>query len=322
MRVSAVLFLGMGIAFAADRCSPPPELASFIGALPISDNRAMRDAIEARLKQSPCEFTLHRMFVDASVYEKQPVRDRYQRLLESHPDSLDYQYLQARSLVGSDTRQALQIYARILEKDPDYPWVHPSQLEIYHSQAFRDRAKLQTSFLTIQRVCPSLLRPYAYLKDIPDWEITASTAVTLRKLLQEAKTAQDLRLYSTLWAVEFRLRPTSEHDGERKQVAEDLKRLLPFESDLRIQSAITDAARMTGDKSLEQRVVAAHPERDPVGLLVQESNAWLKAHPSHKPGDSAEIRHAYGKELLAKSEEWRKLAPKDDYDLDRVRALI
>src|SRR6266542_3466874 len=129
MRVLAFLLISLTVACAADRCSPPLELAEFVNTLP-ADNSARRAAIQERLKQTPGDPTLHRMFVDSSVYERKPIHERYQRLLVNHAGSLDYQYFQARSLVGSDTRQALQIYARILEKDPDYPWVHLSQLEV------------------------------------------------------------------------------------------------------------------------------------------------------------------------------------------------
>jgi len=183
MRVLAVLFLGVTVACAADRCSPPPELAEFVSALP-ADNVARRAAIQERLKQTPGDVTLHRMFVDSSVYERKPIRERYQRLLESHPGSLDYQYLQARSLVGSDTRQALHIYARILEKDPDYPWVHLSQLEIYRAEAFRDRAKLAASFSVIQRVCPSLFQPYSSFNNILSFAAAPRAAAMLTALLK------------------------------------------------------------------------------------------------------------------------------------------
>ena len=307
MRVPAILFVGVTVACAADRCSPPLELAEFVQSLP-SDYAAKRAAIEERLQQSPGDVYLHRMFVDSSVYERKPIRERYQQLLESHPGNPDYQYLHARSLVGSDTRQALRVYAQILEKDPAYPWVHLSQLEIYRAEAFRDRAKLAASFSAIQRVCPSLLQPYRYLTEIADDDTAARAATKLRALLKEANGARELRLFATLWAVEFRVRPPAEHGEERKQVAEDLKRLLPFEDDPGIRAAIETGAKLTGDSALAKRL-AAERKPDPESVVMDQSNAWLREHPRPKPDDSPEARHAYGKDLLARAEEWRQIAP-------------
>jgi hypothetical protein len=321
MRLLAVLFFGVTVAYAADRCSPPLELAEFVNTLP-ADNGARRAAIEERLKQTPGDVTLHRMFVDSSVYERKPIRERYQRLLDSHPDSLDYQYLQARSLVGSDTRQALQIYARILEKDPDYPWVHLSQLEIYRAEAFRDRAKLAARFSIIQRVCPSSFQPYSYLNEIADDDAVARGAAKLRTLLKEANGERELRLFATLWAVEFRVRPPAEHEGERKQVAEDLKRLLPFENDPRIRATIENGAKLTGDTALAQRL-AGERKPDPRSVVMDQSNEWIHAHPRPKTGDSPEARRAWGKDLMERAEEWRKIAPGDVIGhFDRIQAMI
>jgi hypothetical protein len=275
MRLLAVLFFGVTVAYAADRCSPPLELAEFVNALP-ADNGARRAAIEEQLKQTPDDVTLHRIFVDSSVYERKPIRERYQRLLDRHPDSLDYQYLQARSLVGSDTRQALRIYARILDEDPDYPWVHLSQLEIYRAEAFRDREKLAASFSIIQRVCPSSFEPYSYLNEIADDDTVERGVAKLRTLLKEANGARELRLFATLWAAEFRVHPPAEHEGERKQVAEDLKRLLPFENDPRIRATIENGAKLTGDTALAQRL-GGERKPDPRSVVMDQSNGWIHA---------------------------------------------
>ena len=315
----AFLILGV-VAMAADRCTLPAELSAFVSSLP-ADGRARREALEARLARTPGDLAIQRVFVDSAVYARKPDRDRYQQLLAAHPNNIDYQYLQARSLVGSDTKQALQLYARILEKDPDYPWVHLSLSEIYRSEAFRDRAKLAASIATVQRVCPSSLVPYSYVNEVTDNEAAANAAVKLRALLKDSSSAGDLRLYSTLWALEFRVRPTAEHDEERKQVAEDLKRLMPLIDDARVQGAIENGARLVKDKAVEQRMTAMR-KTDPRRAVMEQSNAWLRGHPRPKDGDSAEVRHAYGKELLARADEWRKLTPDDAIgNIDRVRAL-
>lgn len=279
MRWFAFLFLGTAAVCAADRCSLPPEIAQ------------------------------ERKNLDSSVYQRRPVRERYQRLWESHPDSLDYQYLRARSLVGSNTPEALRLYGEILEKDPDYPWVHLSQLLIFRSvNVFRNRDQLAQSFDVITRVCPALFEPYSYLNEIADYETAARGAVRLRAMLQDAKSPRELRLFSTLWAVEFRVRPAADQDEERRQVGEDLKRLMPLDEDPAIRPVIETGAKLIHDDALAQRMA---PKRDPNRLVMDASNEWLRKHPDPKDDDAPTVRAAYGEELLAKSEEWHKMAPGD-----------
>ena len=163
MRLLAIFVAAMAGAWAADRCSPP----------------------------TPEDFTLNRLFLDSSFYERSAIRERYQRLMEKHPGSLDYQYLRARSLVGSNTPEALRLYREILDKDPDYPWVHLSQIEVYRSKnVFRNREKLTQSFLTITRVCPALFEPYLDLNEIADDAQAAQGAAKLRIMLLRTRNAR------------------------------------------------------------------------------------------------------------------------------------
>jgi hypothetical protein len=121
MRFLAVWFLlAIGLR-ASDRCDSPSELTDFIQSLPAEGN-ARRGAIEEKLRQTP---TISHSTDDSSVYKRRPIPDGYQELLKSHPDRVDYQYLRGRSLVGNDTKEALRLYLQILDKDPDYPCVHP-----------------------------------------------------------------------------------------------------------------------------------------------------------------------------------------------------
>jgi hypothetical protein len=126
----------------AERCDPPAQIVEFVRTLP--DHRDEQHAsIARRLEASPDDFWLNRLFLESAAFNHSAVREKYRDKYTAHPDSLDDEYLYARSLVRSDTKEALRIYASILEKDPDYPWVHFSQLEIYRSPRFLDRAKVR-----------------------------------------------------------------------------------------------------------------------------------------------------------------------------------
>jgi hypothetical protein len=223
MAMRACLFLfcatsTLSTVASAERCDPPAQFADFLRTLP--DNNGERyAAIAEKLKSNPGEFWLNRLFLDGSVYERSLIREEYRAKFEAD-QNLEKEYLYGRSLVGFDTKQALRIYSRILEKDPDHPWVHYSQLEIYKSSAFRDRLKLLASFDTVTRVCPSWIDPYRFLTALDD-DALASRAARLRTMVEASKDPQELKLYSTLWSSEFRLKKNE----EKQRIGADLKRL-------------------------------------------------------------------------------------------------
>jgi thiol-disulfide isomerase/thioredoxin len=302
MRFLASLMFLLPLLHAAERCDVPRALA-----------RLKRDAIKEMLVRSPGDFTLNRLFVDSQTYEPSTEIERYATLLSEHPDSLDYQYLHARALVGNNTKEALRLYAQILEKDPDYPWVHLSQLEIFRAEGFRDRAKLQASFETFTRVCPSSIAPYFYIDQIPNHELAGREAARLRALLRDSANERDLEAYRVLWNVELQELP---NDQETRQIAEDVKRLAPFEKSPLISALMRRGAFLDADRALEVRL--AQKSRAP----INELRAWEKAHPY--PGGNAppEKLRAHGQARLEESAKLIELAPDNPIGYsERVNAL-
>jgi thiol-disulfide isomerase/thioredoxin len=301
----------------ADRCTVPTAVEEPVRNLP-SESRARHAAIGEALKSNPDDFTLNRMFLEGQVYERRTVRERYQHEFEMHPDSLDSAYLYGRSLVGSNTREALKIYAQILAKDPDYPWVHLSQLEIYRAEAFRDRRKLAASYMIVRQVCPTEWKPFEYLSEIEDTDFVAREAAQLRRLLAASKEPHSLRLYRVLWAAEFRVRPKEEHDAERRIVAEDLNRLRPFESLPEIQTVIANGARLIGDDALAKEMAAKRPPDQ-----FAEYFAWQNAHPYPKPDDPPDKKRSYAQAQLEAAKKWIEMNPQQPLGYDeRLHALV
>ena len=278
----------------AQRCDPPAEIHELLRTLP-EDNGARHKALGEAVQSKPENFWLNRLFLDGSVYEPSAIRERYRARFEANP-SAENQYLYGRSLVGSDTKQALRIYGQILEEDPDNPWVHFSQLEIYRSEAFRDRAKLRASFEAVARACPSWSEPYRYLSAVDD-EALAPAADRLRKLLEASKDAQDLRQYTALWAAEFR----SKREDEKARVAADLKRLGEIEG---MQATIAAGAKLIGDDALAKKMTPPRPFD-----IFEARGTWEQAHPYPKADDPPEKKRAYAEARLAVSAEWIAKAP-------------
>jgi pentatricopeptide repeat protein len=217
-------------------------------------------------------------------------------------------------LVGTNSKEALRLYAQILVRDRDYPWVHLSQLEIFKAEAFRDRAKLQASFETFTRVCPSSLAPYFYLDQIPDHDLAVRAAAKLRVMVKEAKSEPDLEAYRVLWNVELQELPNEE--GTR-QIAEDVKQLMLLQKSPRIGSLVQRGAALDGDRPLE--IQMATQNRAP----MKEFGAWEKAHPYPGSGAAAEKRHAYGAARLQESAKLLEMAPENPVGYEeRLNALV
>ncbi len=277
-----------------ERCDPPARIVQFLGTLP-EDSHERHKAIGEALESSPDDFWLNRLFLDGSVYERSAIREKYLAKFDQNR-SLDNEYLYGRSLVGFDTKQALRIYAEILAKDPDNPWVHNSQLQIYNSPAFRDRAKLRASFDAVTRACPGWIEPYRYLTALDD-DALAQPAERLRAMLEASKDPRELRLYSALWAAEFRLKRA----GEKESVAADLKRLRGIDG---TRATVAAGARLIGDDALAKEMTPPRPFD-----IFAATHAWQQAHPHPKPEDPPEKKRAFAEAELEVSATWIAKAP-------------
>jgi thiol-disulfide isomerase/thioredoxin len=278
----------------AQRCDPPAPTAKLLQTLPDNfSNR--RKLLEEMLKTRPGDFWLNRALVDGAVYQRAAIREKYRVRYETDP-STENQYLYGRSLVGFDTKQALQIYSAILSQEADNPWVHSSQLEIYRSEAFRDRTKLLASFDAVTRACPSWTEPYQYLMSLDD-SMLAPRAARLRTLLETSKDPWGLRLYSTLWSAEFRLN----QDEEKARVAADLRRLREITG---IQATIAAGAKLIGDDALAKEMTPPRPFD-----VFEAQREWRQSHPDPKAGDLPAQKRAFAEAELAVSAHWIVDAP-------------
>ena len=286
-----VVFPVLGL---AQRCEPPAPVAQFLRSLP-DDTGERHKALGEKLKSEPNDFWLNRAFLDGIVYERAAIRDKYQARFEAD-GSIANQYLYGRSLVGFDTKQALGIYEAILQRDPENPWVHYSQLEIYRSEVFRDRAKLLASFDAVARACPAWIEPYSYLSWLND-DAQPPRAARLRTLLEASKEPRELRLYTVLWSAEFR----ENREDEKGRVAADLKRLREIDG---THATIAAGAKLIGDDALVREMTPPRPFD-----IFEAQREWQRSHPYPAAGDPPEKKRAFAQAELAVSAEWIAKAP-------------
>ena len=309
-----VLFLLCPAALWGASCDMPAAVEQFRRSLP-EDRELRLDVLKNRAGAEPTNFHIQRLYVDSSVYWRKADRDHYQALLEDHPADLNYRYLYARSLLGSNSREAIQQFRAILEKDSEYPWVHVPLMEIYRSDTFKDLPALRASFQKITSLCPGLLAPYQYLGQVDDPVFVSRAARHLRQLLASTSDRDDLGLYASLWAAEFRTTPKSEQEALRKQVAVDMERLKGAEDYPPVRHALHVGAQLRGDKQPE----ADSGYRNRLDSYIK----WREAHPRPLASATRSERDQWGKALLAESAIWRQQSPGDAFGyLERLNALM
>ena len=79
-----------------------------------------------------------------------------------------------------------------------------------------------------RRLCTGQLAAYQFIDKIVDAAEAAEWAAALRVLLEDRLDAGDGRLWSSLWAAEFRALPTAAYPRERERVAADIRRIEPL----------------------------------------------------------------------------------------------
>jgi thiol-disulfide isomerase/thioredoxin len=143
-------------------------------------------------------------------------------------------------------------------------------------------------------------------------------AAALRAKLEKETDPKYLRDYETLWGLEFRTRPPSEHDALRKQIALDLKRLesLNPKGDAAWQAFLINGYKQTGATqetitAMEDRLLKEFPKSHEASVLAQER--WRKAHKEpQNQGDTA----AWGKydaDYVAAVKGWIREFPEDTF---------
>jgi hypothetical protein len=305
-------------------CDPSPDIKAALDSVP--DDYVYPEywrhyvqrrlaAIQAILDRHPGDFFARRAYqkwVIAGEQDVEKLQAEDKAAYEQHPDDPADAYFYAVMLVGRDTPAAIKILESNLQKHPDFPWPHLDLGSIYSAPNFLDKAKARTHELAFLSACPARLEAYYRLDQITDQDSLRKIAAQMRAVLGTRTDREALHAYSTLWSLEFKARPDSEYDAERKQVAADLSRLraLDFLDIWQWYVMLQDGYKLTGDKKEEDWADTEGARHLPADWNIEEVGQWYKDHPAPNFDAPEEKLQAYAREELKATDEWIKKWPK------------
>lgn len=124
--------------------------------------------LQAALGRRPDDFHLQRKYLSTTgsrffgTFHKDQIT-AYLRRLGEQPNHPALRFLQAQSLVGTRSQEALQLFERLAEDFPEFAWPRLALAELHSFPAFQDHAKMQAHSLAFLKLCPDSLEPYDLL---------------------------------------------------------------------------------------------------------------------------------------------------------------
>jgi hypothetical protein len=298
-------------------CEAPPHVRQALRNLPESTEDTQADraagiaALRALLKRFPHDVYVHERYQDTAMYPTAQDRDaviaEYRALAAKHPKDAAFAYLAARALIGSSTKEALPELEKLA---PTVPPARLALVRIYQSPAFKDTAKARAQLEAFGTACPTALRAFSYMRSLEPSEFLTKSTDRLRRILQERHDIDSASAYSTLWLLEFRVKPAREHDALRKQVAEDLNKLRAMDPGKgpTLYSVLRQGYKLAGDQ--EGAKWAADQMRKAPGAGISAVQAqWNADHPFPKATDPPEKRKAYYDARVKATADWVRRAP-------------
>lgn len=264
-------------------------------------------ALRARF---PREALVHERYQDAAATnaDRDEVIAEYRELLQRHPGDPLSAYLAARSLIGARTKDAIPELERLA---PSVPRAHLALARPYQSEAFRNPAKLREHVAAFVQACPASVEGAPLLQSIEPSEFVRKETTRLRALLERRRDVESLVHYSALWALEFRVKPASEHEALRALVGRDLERLGRIDPGTHeaYYYTLLEGYELAGDKAGQQRVAERQAARFPGREHVALSQRFRDEHPYPKDSDPPDIKKAGYKAYLSAYLDWARRWP-------------
>ena len=324
---------------ATDYCEPPAAVKAELKKvakvndenLPYKARRERQLAmLDELLKKYPTNLQVRRRYQDTRqggfFIEKNTLITEYRELMQKNPSDPVATYLYARLLVGTRTKEAIQLYQKLIQQAPDFPWTYSHLAEIYTYPNFRDPAKSKEHLKLWLAKCPAAMNAYNMISRSGDTELMTAAAQRLRARLESSSDVDDLPYWENLWTIEFKLKPVTEHAQQRQKITDDLKRIREKHQSSKEQlEALKEGYKQIGDKTgqrwAEDELVRLLPNSLAAKSVIQAR--YHDEHPYPKGEPTEAEKQAYNKALAQVSSEWLKQWPHDEFTwANRARSLM
>jgi len=279
-----------------------------------------RKVIEDLIAKYPREVLPYQTLVNRMRKEdpdSYPVlRDRLVKMAHENPDDPLALMLAGWVLRGKNTPESI----RLLEaaKAPNFPWPAKELAGDYFTGKFADQNKVRENIEMFFSICPASTDQYAQWLLTKDPALQPKVAVALRARLEKETDPKGREDYATLWGLEFRTHPPTEHDALRAQVARDLARLekLHPKGDAEWQSFLIDGYKESGASkgtltAMQDRLVREFPHSsEAYGIL---SDRWQKAHKEPDDQNDSMAWTRYNKDYEEAVKVWIHDYPDDTF---------
>ncbi len=291
--------------------------------LAVESSLAMRKQIFGELLQKyPEDLFVHREAVTTifSKLEHQELVERYRKLEQEHPQSLEYQYLYARALVDLDTPQAMDLLKRVESAKPNYPWPYLESAEVRRWGRWKDAGQLRTNLNRFFELCPDSMDAEAW--NLAESQSTPEMAAHYGKVLRaELMTETDphrLR-WRTVWTLDFKAATVAQHPAVRAQIGNDVKRLETMSGEKgareleQIKTGYELAEDAAGVKRTEELILTKFPHSTQAEDI--EGKRWRAQHPYPATDTSEETKQTYYRLALQRDDELLEQSPEVSYRL-------
>jgi len=304
-----------------DACGPAPAVKAALDRLPQQTPaqtawefyQERLAAYQALLRQYPDDVFVQKALIEITRWwDREKKTAEYKARHEQNPDDARLAYLYGLTLVGRQTPEAIKLFNAALEKDRAFVLPHQELVDIYNSRAFPDKTQSLQHLQAHLAACPNSFEDYWSLTRFEDKDLLLSYAVKLRALIETRTDVDAVDAYPTLWALEFKVHPSSEQDALRRQVGQDLVRLkqLPLEDKPEWYQALQRGYELVGDKKQADGVQEQWLTRFPLPCATV---AYVRYKPAFPGADSPpDKKHAFWRDFYERSGQWLKERPNCD----------
>jgi thiol-disulfide isomerase/thioredoxin len=301
--------------------------------LPFADRVAhRREVYEKLIANYPREVEPYRGLIEyrrrmdeySDPNSMQALQERFRKQASLNPDDPLALYVAGLALFGIDTPESLRLLEASKTKAPQFPWPFLALAEEYSDGKRMDKQRSSENLTAFFALCPDSMDETAQGLVSRNEDLETKVARALRARLAKETDPGLIRNYEMLWSLEFRSRPPQEHDAQRQQVADDLKRIAslnpkPDSEWLAFLIRGYQQAGVAREKitPMEDRLLREYPHSNDAYDIVRdrwnEANkkpedekdavAWAKYHQAYKEALQGWIRDFPDSSYLA-HEEW------------------